>query len=317
MPKLTDAQLAKLIEAGATDEEILTLSQEDEGASSGVGGMLTAGAGALAAGGAALALRNPGIRAAAGRAWDTANNIRRQAMLTGLAIPKSLLGNLGAGVTTSIERGSLEPLKEMLRLPTNVKNAAAAFKEGATYQGGPVPRWALPGRILGASDEAAQAALVRAGLAPEEAAETMLQAPLGENRITNALQTRVGDYLVPFKRTPINQGIGALETMSNWSTPGQAAANAVALGAGAVTGAESEGVGPTIAGTAAFGRRGLPFAASSFIAKLLRGDSGREAAKVLQGASPVSDYSIQQGIAGPLSANPIPKPALYNLLFGK
>jgi hypothetical protein len=202
----------------------------------------------------------------------------------------------------------------MLRLPTNVKNAAAAFKRGTTYQGEEATKWALPGRILGATDEAAQAALGRAGIEPKRAADIMLQSPLGKNRMTDALDTPLGHYLVPFRRTPINQGIGALETMADWSTKGKKAANAVALGGGFLTGEETEGVGPTIAGTAALGKRGLPFAAASMLGKLAKGDSKREAAKVMQGASPVSDYSVQEGVAGPFTGNPIPVPAILKLL---
>lgn len=327
MPQLTDAQLAKLIEAGASDEEILQLSQESGAAPDEGSGMGTAlGVGLAGAGAAALAVaaKKYGL----GKVFDTLNNVRRQGMLTGLAVPKSLLGNLGAGVTTAIEEGSTAPLTEMLRLPTNVKNAVAAFKRGASYQGQPVAQTGLagllnlPGRFLGATDEAAQMALGRAGQAPEQAAKTMLQneVDLGEG-VRNALGTRLGQYLVPFRRTPINQAIGALDTMSDWSTKGKAAANAAALGAGFVTGEESEGVGPTIAGTAMMGRRGLPFAGASLIGKLAKGDSRREAAKVMQGASPVSDYSITEGISGPAEAliqgDPkaaVPIPAIFRLL---
>lgn len=320
MPQLTDQQIAKLIEAGATDEEIIALGQEGGGAPEESGWGSTIGAGLAAGGAAALALaaKKYGL----GKVFDTANNIRRQGMLTGLAIPKSLLGNLGAGITTSIEEGSTAPLKEMLRLPTNVRNAVDAFKRGATYQGQPTSKWAIPGRILGATDEAATAALQRAGIAPEAAAKTMLQSEVDLGpQVRGALDTRLGQYLVPFRRTPINQAVGALDTMSDWSDRGKVAANAAALGGGFITGEESEGVGPTIAGTALMGRRGLPFAGASLIGKLAKGDSRREAAKVMQGASPVSDYSITEGISGPaeglIQGDPtasVPVPAILRLL---
>lgn len=314
MPQLTDQQIAKLIAAGATDEEIIALGQEggaapDEGG--GWGSTIGAGVAAAGAGALALAAKKYGV----GKVFDTANNIRRQGMLTGLAVPKSLLGNLGAGITTAIEEGSLAPLKEMLRLPTNVSNAVSAFKRGATYQGQPTSAWAIPGRILGATDEATTAALQRAGIAPEAAAKTMLQSEIDLGpQVRGALDTKLGQYLVPFRRTPINQAVGALDTMSDWSDKGKVAANALALGGGFATGEGTEGVGPTIAGTALLGRRGLPFAAASMLGKLAKGDSKREAAKVMQGASPVSDYSIQEGIAGPVTGNPMPVPAILKLL---
>lgn len=314
-PQAQEKLVAELLAAGASEDEVNAILDEQSGAAPAEGGGWggTIGAGLAAGGAAALALaaKKYGL----GKVFDTANNIRRQGMLTGLAVPKSLLGNLGAGVTTAIEEGSLAPLKEMLRLPTNVRTAVDAFKKGATYQGQPTSAWAIPGRILGATDEAATAALGRAGIAPEEAAKTMLQSEIDLGpQVRGALDTKLGQYLVPFRRTPINQAVGALDTMSDWSSKGKVAANAAALGTGFLTGEESEGVGPTIAGTAAFGRRGLPFAAASMLGKLAKGDSKREAAKVMQGASPVSDYSITEGIAGPFAGNPIPTPAILKLL---
>lgn len=314
-PQAQEKLVAELLAAGASEDEVNAILDEQSGTAPAEGGGWGGAVGAgLAAGGAAalaLAAKKYGL----GKVFDTANNIRRQGMLTGLAVPKSLLGNLGAGVTTAIEEGSLAPLKEMLRLPTNVRTAVDAFKKGATYQGQPTSAWAIPGRILGATDEAATAALGRAGIAPEEAAKTMLQSEIDLGpQVRGALDTKLGQYLVPFRRTPINQAVGALDTMSDWSDRGKVAANAAALGTGFLTGEESEGVGPTIAGTAAFGRRGLPFAAASMLGKLSKGDSKREAAKVMQGASPVSDYSITEGIAGPFAGNPVPTPAILKLL---
>jgi hypothetical protein len=105
--------------------------------------------------------------------------------------------------------------------------------------------------------------------------------------------------------------------MSDWDSVGKTAANTAALGSGFATGYESEGKGPTIAGTALLGRRGIPFAGAALLGRLAAGGTGRDAADLMQGSSPVSDYSITQGVAGPFSANPVPKPALWNLLFGK
>lgn len=312
MPKLTDAQLQALLEAGATDEEILALSSEPDAAAEDSGpGLGTAALAGAAALGGGLLLKKYGL----GKVFDTLNNVRRQGMLTGLAVPKSLIGNLGAGVTTAIEEGNIDPLKEMLRLPTNVKNAVQAFRAGGQYQGQPMSKWAIPGRILGATDEAAQAALGRAGIPAEEAAKTMLQSEVDLGpQVRGALNSKLGQYLVPFRRTPINQAVGALDTMSDWSTKGKAAANAAALGSGFVTGEETEGVVPTGLGAAFFGRRGLPFAAGSMLGKMAKGDTNREAAKVMQGSSPVSDYSIIEGIQGPLEGNFGQRPAILRLL---
>ncbi len=313
MPKLTDTQLTALMEAGATDDEILALAFEGEAAPAESGGLGigTALAGGALVGGALLA-KKYGL----GKVFDTLNNVRRQGMLTGLAIPKSLLGNLGAGVTTAIEEGSTAPLKEMLRLPTNVKNAVGAWQRGSQYQGQPMSRWS-PGAILGATDEAAQTALGRAGISAKDAAKTMLQNEVNLGpQVGAALNTRGGQYLVPFRRTPINQAVGALDTMfgpGSWKG-GSGIANVAALGAGFETGQETEGVVPTGLGAAFFGRRGVPFAAASMLGKMAKGDTKREAAKVMQGSSPVSDYSIIEGIQAPFEGNFGQKPALIRLL---
>ncbi len=133
-------------------------------------------------------------------------------------------------------------------------------------------------------------------------------------QVRGALNSKLGQYLVPFRRTPINQAVGALDTMSDWSGPGKVIANAGALGAGFETGENTEGVVPTALGTAFMGRRGIPFAAASMLGKMAKGDTKREAAKVMQGSSPVSDYSIIEGIQAPFEGNFGQKPALWRLL---
>ena len=283
---------------------------EEEGG--GFGGMLAGGAAALGAAGLAVAAKKYGV----GPVLDTINNIRRQGMLSGKALPKSLSGNLGGAAMASIERESTAPLKEMLRLPTNAKNAVAAFKAVSHYQGQPsLPGFlGLPGRILGATDEAAQMALQRGGLTAEEAAKDMLQEPLGKG--LEFLNNPLGDYLVPFRRTPANAFKGAFETMNDWSTRGKKVANVAALGGGAATGAATEDNTVPVFGAAAMGRRGIPFLAGALAGRLASGASKRNAADLMQGVSPVSDYSLSEGVAGPLT-NPVStfKPALWKLLF--
>src|SRR5882724_2512503 len=96
----------------------------DEGG--GISPWLIAGGGALAAGAAALAARNPALLKTAGKGFL---DLRRMSMLSGMAPLKSLLGNVGSSAYSSIERGSMAPLREMLS-PTTAREALAEFKAG-------------------------------------------------------------------------------------------------------------------------------------------------------------------------------------------
>jgi len=285
--------------------------------SSGVSPWLV-GAGAVGAGALGLALHNPGM---AKTAVQGLNELRRALMLSGLALPKSTAGAVGGAALSSIERGSMAPLKEMLSMQT-LRDAKTAFQEGTPYAteayGGStdvLPKiFHLPGRLLGAGDTAAQKAFVRAGLTEEEAAKEMLQAPLGNGPLMSSLKDNpVADYLLPFRRTPINQfteGFNAMKP-SNLATRGQQAALGAAIGAGTLTGAEAEDPKTIALGTAMAGRRGLPFAAAAGVGRYLSSGSKREGAAAMQGLSPVSEYSLSEGVIGPFQnpLNVIPKPA--------
>lgn len=317
-PKKLEQLVQQLIDAGASDEEINTVidhyqSQQPAEDSSGVAPYLAGGA-ALAAGAAALAMKNPQLLKTAGQGLM---DLRRMSMLSGLAPLKSFLGNVGGSVYSSIERGSLEPLREMLS-PTTARDALAAFKAGPNYAAaGPatgITKFNLPGRVMGALDTAAQNALVRAGLTPEEAAKEMLQAPLGKSAMTESLvKNPVAEYLVPFRRTPFNQLSEGLASFKpeNLQTTGQRAALATALGTGALAGYEAEDPKTIALGTAASGRRGLPFAMAAGATRALSTGSKRKGADVIQGMSPVSDYSLAEGAIGPVMdpTQVLPKPA--------
>ena len=267
------------------------------------------------AGAAALATRNPAMLKTAARGLQ---DLRIMSMLSGLAVPKSILGNVGAATFSSIERGSMAPLKQFFS-PQTAREAVQAFKSGAQSgvipEGGTAISRANPfGRVMGALDQATRSALVRGGLSAEDAAREVLQAPLGKNRFTQALSSPVGQYLVPFQRTPFNALIEGLESVrpENLQTLGQRAALGTSVASGAATGAASEDPKTIALGTAFAGRRGLPFAASAALTQLLRGKTKRQASEVLQGISPVSDYSLSQGLLAPV-ADPrqalLPKPA--------
>lgn len=276
----------------------------------GVGGL--AGVAALTA-----LLKNP---QAAGRVLQGVQDLRMTSMLSGLAAPKSILGNLGAGVYSSIERGSLAPLKEMLSLRT-LKDAGTAFKEGAQIppNATPLAKLNVFGRTMGAFDTAGKNALVRSGLTEEEAARKMLQAPLPA-QITKQMANPVAQYLVPFQKIPFNQlfeGLGSFNALKpgGGASVGEKVALATSLGTGAATGYLAEDPKTVALGTAFSGQRGLPFAAAASLGRLAQTGNPRKAADVIQGMSPVSDYSLSQGVIGGPLVNPlnvIPKPAAFS-----
>lgn len=301
MPRVVNpAEFADAPAAAPTRGRVVDPSELEDTEDSSIS-PLAMGAGALGLGALALASRNPGMmRKGAQGLLD----LRRMSMLSGLAPLKSLLGNIGGATYSSIERGSMAPLREMLSGQT-VGDAVAAFKRGAQYQGAPttaITKANIPGRFMGALDEAAQAALQRAGLSSEDAAKEMLQAPLGKSTLTDALEGNpVADYLIPFRRTPFNQLTEGLASMkpANLQSTGQKAALATALGTGAVTGATVDDPKAVGLGTALSGRRGVPFAIGAAAGRTLSMGNKREGAKPLQGLSPVSDYSLAEGITKP------------------
>jgi hypothetical protein len=264
---------------------------------------LAVGAGALGVGALALAMRNPGMMKTAGQG---VLDLRRMSMLSGLAPLKSLLGNIGGTAYSSIERGSLAPLRELFSSQT-VREAIDAFKQGAQYQPitGPataITKVNIPGRFMGALDQASQFALQRAGLTSEEAAKEMLQAPLGKSTFTDALKDNpIADYLIPFRRTPFNQLTEGLASMkpTNLASTGQKVALATALGTGALTGATLEDPKAIGLGTALSGRRGVPFAIGAAAGRTLSTGNKRQGAEPLLGIAPVSDYSLAEGITKP------------------
>lgn len=230
------------------------------------GGVLGALAGAAAA--------NPGA------AVKRFNELRGIGMLSGGALPKSILGNIGAHINAAGEMGSLKPLKELARLPENFKNAKAGWKaqtlpggsmtSGAQVEG--LGRLNVFGRLMGALDDSSTASLGRAGVTPKRAKQLQLMEdnPVGAGSPLNAaFQNPVGRFLVPFQRVPVNQfaqGAEALAGLAGKATDPmhnsrRFRAMTAAAGAGGVL-AGSETQDPiTLALTAALaGSRAMPFA---------------------------------------------------------
>lgn len=284
-------------------------------ADSGINPWLAA-AGVAGAGALGLAIHNPTLaKTVVGGAMD----LRKASMLSGLAPLKSLLGNIGGAAMGSIERGSLAPIREMLS-PTTVQDAMQVFKNGPNQAvAGPatgLSKWNLPGRFMGAFDQAGQNALQRAGYTSADAAKEMLQAPM-PNKVKEVFDNNpVMDYLMPFRKTPLNQLLEGINVVkpANLQTTGQKAALATSLGTGAATGATAEDPKTIALTTAASGRYGLPHAIAAGATHYLTGGGKRQATDVIDA---VTDFgSMGRGVMGPLvdPTSVIPKPAAFNAL---
>ena len=293
------------------------VTETDEGGSSlvkvGVGAGALAGAAALAA-----KLRNAGgAIGAVGKAASGLNALRQQLMLSGFALPKSVLGNVGAAAEASIEGKSLRPLKELFSTQT-VKDAARAYKQNTGLPGAAanaprqatIPYVPTPGRIMGALDEATQGALRRSGMSGAEAERATLQAPLQGN-LAEALDSPAARYVHPFRRTPFNQFIEGWQKVKNWQQhPG---ATAAYTGAGAVHGAATAdddlpmSVPLAIAGSA---RYGLPYGLAALLGRSIM--SGKGGGGIASNVLPVGEYGLEQSISDPL--RPFKKPAAFTAL---
>ena len=292
-------------------------------------------AAALAAGGAGLLGLGAGlVRRNPKAAWEGAKKVgrglgalRQQSMLSGLALPKSVLGNIGATAVESAERGTMKPLRELFSMDTlrDIKNI---YKTGgqATQQTalpgmtGPVGKAALdtgttlpgpmPGRIMGAVDEATRNALGRAGLSPSEAERAVFQAPL-PGKLGEALDNPVMRYLIPFRRTPFNQLIEggkafAPQTATQLGLLGGSGAAGAAHGAATVEEKYPMSVG---LGAAAAAKYGLPYSLGALAGRYLAGgDEGGLAST----AVPVSEYGVESGVFNALQ--PFSEPAGLRVL---
>lgn len=316
MPQDIKQVIQRMVDAGESDDDIQLvvehLQQQQGSSTSSESGLpwLATGVGLAAGAGAYALTRNKG---AARQVFNTLNDVRRADMLTGEAPLKSLLGNIGAAGYRSIEDLSWKPLKEMLS-PTTVKDAWQTFKRGPNYaSAGPsrtgITKYNLPARVMGSADEAAQRALVRAGVSPEQAAHEMLQGPV-RGTIPEALQNNpAAEYAFPFQHTPQNMFTEGWESVKpeNWATTGQKLALGTSIGSGYATGANTDDPRTIALASSTAAKRQLPFLAGAAWGRYNRTGSRRAAADALQGASPFSDYSLSQAVLDPLKI--LPKPA--------
>lgn len=255
------------------------------------------------------------------KALEYANAARQQLMLSGFALPKSLLGNVGAAGAYAAETRSLKPLKEMLSMRT-LQEAKQAYKTGRSVGpvAGGVPGATLPGpvpgRVMGAFDVAARGALQRAGMTAKQAEAAVFQAPL-EGKLGQALESAPARYLVPFRRTPFNQFIEGFDTLRKAEAGGAGANRGVLagyMGAGALHGgATADDRAPLTVplGIAASAKYGLPYGLGALAGRILAG--GRITGEnVTSSILPVSGYGITEALEDPLS--PFTEPSALRAL---
>lgn len=268
-------------------------------------GKAALGGGALLAGG--LLARNPkGV-------LSGLNSLRQQLMLSGYALPKSILGGGGAVLEKSIEGRTLEPLKQLFKTQT-LKDVGAAWKSGGMV--GPTPgaasRIPSPGKAMGSIDEAMKNVLTRAGSTPEEARSALLQAPL-EGRLGEVLESGVAKVVHPFRRTPFNAWLEGWDKIKNAQQ--NKAALGIYGGAGAIHGAataeEDYPVSIPLA-IAASARYGLPYGLAAAAARGLAGGQG--GGGIAGNILPVSEYGVTQAVTPGGLVKPFLRPAIVTPL---
>lgn len=261
-----------------------------------VGGAALLGAGLLA--------RNP---SALGRIASKLGVARQQLMLSGLAIPKAILGNIGGAAIESVERGTANPLRQLLSRQT-LRDVGRHYKTGAQghVQGG-TSRFAIPGRILGAIDLASQDAFKRAGLSAADAERLTFQTPLGRifaPNMVQALESEPARYLIPFRRTPFNVLYEGLQTINPANLKGStarqgllAASGAAGAAHGAATSDEQYPFSLGL-GAATANRYALPYLLSAAVGRSMAGGSNPES--VASEVLPISEYGLASGVTQPL-----------------
>ena len=285
-----------------------TADSEDEELSPGAIGAGAVGLAAVGAMGMKAAKAPGGLPGKAMAMAGQLNALRQQAMLSGFALPKSILGGVGASVANSIERKTLSPLKALLSGET-LRDIGSAWKAGrqvgpAGSGGTQLPKYLdAPGRAMGAVDDAIQNSLVRSGLPKEEAATALLQKPLPEG-LSKSFDNPVMNFMQPFRRTPFN---GLIEGGKAWGEhPGISAGYSTI---GAIQGAaQADEQYPVTAGlgVAASGKYGLANAMGQVAGRVTAG--GKDFGGIMGSALPVSEYGYATSITDPL--RPYQKPAL-------
>jgi len=246
------------------------------------------------------------IKKAIGDVGNLADQARMTSMLSGLALPKSLLGNVGAHIAASAEGRTLRPLKALTDFRSIGRDLKTGWQQGhnPTLQAG-FGRFNIPGRAMGAADYAATNSLMRSGLS-EAAAKELLLTESNPVAKWKPLNTPLGKLLVPFKTTPFNQlGQGLTRGKKHKLVYG----GSIAAGAGA--GALTDDPETLALASALAGPYALP---------MLMGASLTAGPRALQGVSPIPEWSITKTLTepwAPFTESPGARWFENNLGFGK
>lgn len=271
-------------------------------------------AGGLLAGG--LALRNPAlIKQGGAKAFNTLQAARHWGALSGLAVPKSTIGNVGASLTASAERRSLAPLKEFFSRQTakdwlrEIRDPEATI--GWAENADETHAWNPFAKLMSAGDVATRKALVRAGLTDADAARLTLQSTLPELGITgkslDALESRLGRFAMLYRRTPLNSAVHGVTSSLKHPELGFGAA-----GTGFAQGSMEGPIGDpmSIAMTAPIASvYNVPYMVGAGIGKFVSGGTKTDAANAMRGISPVPE---DMGSAFLEPWRPVTKPAAFS-----
>ena len=222
------------------------------------------------------------------KAFEAANQVRMTSMLSGLALPKSLAGNLGAHLAAAFEGKTIKPLMVLTNYKAIARDIAIGWKGHAnpamvTGMG----KFNLPGRLMGAADFASIASLQRAGLSEKAAKELLLT---GSNPVSAwpILGSKMGKLLVPFRTTPFNQ---FAQGMTRWMKHPDVGVAVVTLGY--LAGKQTKEPEEIAMMSALAGPYALPF---------LVGASWSAGGEVLSGISPIPEWGITKTIQNPFAA---------------
>ena len=283
------------------------------------GGMGRLGAILAAAGlvGAGVAARKPELlKRGASKAFDVVQSARHLGALSGTAVPKSIVGNVGAPFVAAAERRSTAPIREFFSRQTakdwlselrNPEVGREIAEKGMERR----IRFNPFGRVMSAGDVATRGALKRSGMTESEAARAVLQTPLQELGISGkaleALESKAGQLAVLYRRTPLNIAIHGAKALTERPSLAAlaAAAGGIQAGSGGITG---DPLSIAMLAPAA-GVYSLPYLAGAGATKLLLGQKG-EASSTMRGLSPIPEFGPE--VLNPL--RPVAKPAAFSAL---
>jgi len=229
-----------------------------------------------------------------------ANVVRSSSALSGFAVPKNIAAGIGLPIIKTLEgQYGVRPIKEALRLPTNLTAAIRGWKTGANpSQVGGWSKYNYPARLIGAIDYAVKDIARRFGMTPQAAKYAILQ---NDTKLQAALDSIDPERaIILYHRTPaagftnsFEQGkrmlTGVRNPLENVSRGRENMVNALAFGSGAGAGEYTADdplrrTAPVMGlGTAFWGPRGGLFAL---------GGSTTLGNRAMQGMSPLPDWAL-------------------------